>query len=47
MAKDLTDILTRAAEVRDESIAEQNTPQKVVGFQTDFIECFFLALSGN
>ena len=40
MAKDFTDILTRAAEV-------QNTTQKVVGFQTDFIECFFLALSGN
>ena len=45
MAKDLTDILTRAAEVRDESIAEQNTAQKVGAVLTDLIDLLRTALT--
>ena len=45
MAKDLTDILTRATEVRDESVAEQNTAQKVGGVLADLIEVLRTALS--
>jgi hypothetical protein len=45
MAKDLTDILTRATEVRDESVAEQNTAQKVGGVLADLIDVLRTVLS--
>lgn len=45
MAKDLTDILARATEVRDESVAEQNTAQKVGGVLADLIDVVRTALS--
>ena len=44
MAKDLTDILARATEVRDESVAEQNTAQKVGGVLADLIDVLRTAL---
>ena len=45
MAKDLTDILARATEVRDESVAEQNTAQKVGGVLADLIDVLRTALT--
>ena len=38
MAKGLIDILTRAAEVRDETGAAENTASKVGGILTDLID---------
>ena len=38
MAKGLRDILTRAAEVRDETGAAENTASKVGGILTDLID---------
>ena len=43
MAKDLTDILTRVTEVRDESVSEQNTAQKVGGVLADLIDVLHTA----
>lgn len=38
MAKELIDILTRAAEVRDETGASENTASKVGSILTDLID---------